>query len=75
MLLVPSSLPRRSMLLHQKNHIIWLVIDVFYSPLDVVGVEFHYLCSCSYFEDERNLILKPYYRVNPSTLRMKELFN
>ena len=44
-------------------------------PQDVVGDEFHYLFSCSYFGDERNLLLKPYYRVNPSTLKMEELFN
>ena len=30
-------------------------------PQDVVGDEFHYLFSCSYFGDERNLLLKPYY--------------
>ena len=31
---------------------------------DVVGDEFHYPFSCSYFGDELNLLLKPYYRVN-----------
>ena len=44
-------------------------------PQDVVGDEFHYLFSCSYFGVEQNLLLKPYYRVNPSTFKMEELFN
>ena len=46
-----------------------------FCPQDAVGDAFHYLFSCSYFGDGRSLLLKPYYGVNPSTLKMEELFN
>ena len=45
-------------------------------PLDAAGEEAQYFFSCSYVEDERNLLLKPYCRDNIHLhLEMKEFFN
>ena len=42
--------------------------------LSDVGDEYNFIFKCSYFEIERNLYLKRYYRINPSTNKMQQLF-
>ena len=39
-----------------------------------IGDEFHYLFECDVFTTVRNLYIKPYFRRNPNTLKMEQLF-
>ena len=40
-----------------------------------IGDEFHYLLVCSYFRQERQNYLKPYYYIRPNTLKLEQLMN
>lgn len=40
-----------------------------------IGDEFHYLLVCSYFTQERQKYLKPYYYTRPNTLKLEQLIN
>ena len=39
-----------------------------------IGDECHYLFSCDFFKTERKLYSKPYFYVNPSICKYRELF-
>ena len=41
---------------------------------ECIGDEFHYLFECNAFTNVRKLYIKPYFRKNPSTLKMEQLF-
>ena len=42
---------------------------------DQIGDEFHYLFQCNALEVQRKKYLKRYYRNNPNTYKMNQLFN
>ena len=39
-----------------------------------IGDEFHYIFVCNFFETERSVYLRHYYRIRPNTNKMLELF-
>ncbi|MEW8546895.1 MAG: reverse transcriptase family protein [Candidatus Thiodiazotropha sp.] len=40
-----------------------------------VGDEFHYLLKCDYFKENRNQLIKPYFRNRPNIHKMHQLMN
>ena len=40
-----------------------------------LGDEYHYLLECSYFQNQRNLLIPNYYRVRPSVIKFTELLS
>jgi hypothetical protein len=42
-------------------------------PANELGDEFHYLFTCSFFKEERNLYVKKYYYKHPNVLKFKDL--
>lgn len=41
----------------------------------LLGDEYHYICECKQFDDERKAFLKKYYSTNPSMSKFLELLN